>query len=172
MGRDKALLRYGGATLLEHTLERLKTVCGDVRILCGPAPRYEGLGVPIETDPGTGPLGAVLRGLERSPLPAALFLAVDLPGVPTPLLSRLLSLLPGYDGVVPISEKGPEPLCAVYAASCGEAIRERLDAGDRKMTSFFSRVRLRTLLPSELAEFGELETIFRNLNTPSELEEG
>lgn len=169
MGRDKALLSYGGATLLEHTLSRLKTVCGDVRILCGPTHRYATFGVEVETDPGIGPLGAVLRGLERSPLPACLFLAVDLPGVSPGLLSRLLSLLPGYDAVVPISEKGPEPLCAVYAAQCHEAIRTKLEAGERKMTSFYSSIRIRSVLPTELEEFGELPAIFRNLNTPDEL---
>ena len=39
MGRDKALLRWGGGTLLDHAITRLRAVCLEVRILSGREPR-------------------------------------------------------------------------------------------------------------------------------------
>jgi molybdopterin-guanine dinucleotide biosynthesis protein A len=169
MGRDKALLPFGHGTLLDHTLDRLRAVCRDVRILSGRELRYEDRGVRVETDLGIGPLGAILAGLERSPHGRGVFLAVDLPSVPSALLARLLGELPGHDAVVPLSEKGPEPLCAVYGEACRQPIRRRIEAGERKATAFFADVRVRLVSPAELSEFGEPRHLFRNLNTPEEL---
>jgi molybdopterin-guanine dinucleotide biosynthesis protein A len=173
MGRDKALLPWGGTDLLGHALARLGAVTPDVRILAGGERRYTGRGVPVEVDrvPGSGPLAGVLAGLEAAAGRAGLFLAVDLPLVPVPLLSRLLDLADGFDAVVPVSPRGPEPLCAVYGPACLEPIRNRMALDDLSMTGFWPGVRVREVHPAELAAFGEPERLFRNLNTPADLEE-
>jgi hypothetical protein len=41
--------------------------------------------------------------------------------------------------------------------------------GELKMTSFWPDVRVRELGPDELAEFGDPDDLFRNLNTPADL---
>jgi molybdopterin-guanine dinucleotide biosynthesis protein A len=170
MGRDKALLPFGKGTLLDHTLDRLRTVCRDVRILTGREVRYEDRGVPVEMDAGIGPLGAILAGLERAPGGQGVFLAIDLPFVPSALLAHLVSCLSGHDAVVPVSEKGPEPLCAVYGEACRPHIRRRLESGERKASAFFQDVRVRLVLRAELKDFGEPDLFFHNLNTPEEFE--
>jgi molybdenum cofactor guanylyltransferase len=171
MGRDKALLPWSGSTLLDLALARLRTCCHDVAILCGQEPRYEDRGVPAVADlvPGQGPLGALLTGLSRLAGQPGLFLAVDLPNVPAPLLAHLVALAPGHDVVVPVGARGPEPLCAVYTRDCLEPVRQRVAAGDLKMTSFWPAVRVRAVTQDELRPYGDVATLFHNVNTPSDL---
>jgi molybdopterin-guanine dinucleotide biosynthesis protein A len=171
MGRDKALLPWGQGTLLDHAVARLREVCAEVRILCGPTPRYAERGLPLVVDDfvDAGALGGVLSGLRRLDGGAAgLFLAVDLPLVPIALLRHLLESSLGVDAVVPSSPRGPEPLCAVYRQSCRAAVERRIAAGEPKMTSFWPDVRVRALPVVELAAFGDPTAIFQNANSPDD----
>jgi molybdopterin-guanine dinucleotide biosynthesis protein A len=169
MGRDKALLPWQGSTLLDHAIARLAAVCSDVRILCGSAPRYEDRGrrVVVDAIPDGGPLAGVAAGLESAGDAPGLYLGVDLPLVTVALLAALLEM-EDADAAVPVTPGGPEPLCAVYRPGCRAAVRARLAAGDRKMTSFWPDVRVRTLEGSALAAFGDPRRIFRNVNAPAD----
>lgn len=170
MGHDKALLRWDTATLLDHTIDRLRRVCHEVRILSGPEPRYADRGLPVDVDRASnvGPLAGLYTGLLRLDESPGLFLAVDLPRVPVALLERLVALALGHDAVVPVSPGGPEPLCAVYAAACAAPVRRCLDSGHFKMTSFWPDVRVRQVGGPELAAFGDPAEMFRNVNTPED----
>ena len=171
MGRDKALLPWGGSTLLDHAVSRLRAVCSEVRLLTGAEARYADRGLPIATDVFTdaGPLGAVHAGLASLPAGrGALFLAVDLPWVVEGLLVALIEASGGHDAAVPVHAFGAEPLCAVYGPACLEPARRRLEAGERKMTSFWPDVRVRTFAEPEIARFGDPAALFRNVNSPSD----
>jgi molybdopterin-guanine dinucleotide biosynthesis protein A len=171
MGRDKAVLPWAGSTLLDVALERLRACCTPVGILCGPEPRYADRGVPLVRDltAGAGPLGAVMSGLTWLGDGIAVFLAVDLPGVPVPLLSRLIALAHEADAVVPVTARGPEPLCAVYSTRCLEAVQRRVTRGELKMTSFWPDVRVREVGEDEISAFGDPAALFHNVNTPNDL---
>ncbi|HVD78078.1 MAG TPA: molybdenum cofactor guanylyltransferase [Vicinamibacteria bacterium] len=167
MGSDKALLAWAGTTLLEHTLARLRDVCAEVCILSGVQIRYASYGVPAHADlvPEAGPLGGVHAGLRNLGVSLGLFLGVDTPLVPSPLLRALVAAAGGFDAVVPVVGGRPEPLCAVYRGTCLAPVQRRLEAGERKMTSFWPDVRVRTMAEDELASFGDPAVMFRNLNT-------
>jgi molybdopterin-guanine dinucleotide biosynthesis protein A len=167
MGSDKALLPWAGTTLLEHTLARLRDVCAEVCILSGVQIRYANYGVPVHADvvPEAGPLGGVHAGLLNLRTSVGLFLAVDTPLIPPALLGALAAAAAGFDAVVPVVGGLPEPLCAVYRGTCLEPVRRRLEAGERKMTSFWPDVSVRTMAEDELATFGDPTMMFRNLNT-------
>jgi molybdopterin-guanine dinucleotide biosynthesis protein A len=173
MGQDKALLPWGESDLLGHTVARLRAVTGDVRILCGPEPRYGDRGVRVVPDgiPDAGPIAGLLAGLESAGDRPGLFLAVDLPLVPVGLLSHLAALAAGFDAVVPVLPRGEEPLCAVYGPGCLEPVRRRVSGGERKMTSFWPDVRVLEVGLEELARFGDAEALFCNLNAPSDYSE-
>jgi molybdenum cofactor guanylyltransferase len=168
MGRDKALLPWRESTLLDHAVARLGNVCAEVRILCGPEPRYLDRGLPVATDvvSDAGPLGGIHAGLSVVSGNPALFLAVDLPLVSEALLKALMAAFEGYDAVVPHHAGGYEPLCAVYGPGSLEPIRSRLEAGERKVTSFWSDVRVRVFEEREIVPFGDPATLFRNVNAP------
>ena len=171
MGRDKALLPWAGSTLLDDAIARLRLVCADVRILCGPVPRYADRGVPLVTDriDGAGPLAGLEAALVAAADRPVLLLGVDLPFVTAGALAFLVGRLDGADAVVPTPEQMPQPLCAAYAPSCLTAVQARLAAGERRMTSFWSDVTVRRLGSSDFGAFGDPRDLFRNLNTPEDL---
>jgi molybdenum cofactor guanylyltransferase len=170
MGRDKALLRWGRTTLLDHAVERLRSVCGTVAVLSGPAPRYPEAGVPEVPDlvPDRGPLGALVTALEHARAGLVLLLAVDVPFAPEGLLRHLLASAVGADAVVPVAGGRPQPLCAAYRTSCLGPARRRLERGELKMTSFWSDVLVRTVGEPELSRFGDPAELLRNLNSPQD----
>jgi molybdopterin-guanine dinucleotide biosynthesis protein A len=170
MGRDKALLGWGGATLLDHAIAKLEAVCSEVRVLSGLQRRYtdRGRAVVVDAAPEAGPLAGLAAALAAATPRPALLLAVDMPFVTEDLLRHLVEALPGWDAAVPVPDAGPQPLCAAYAAACLEPVREALAGGERRMTSFWPRVRVRPLSSAELSRFGAPDRLFRNLNDPSE----
>jgi molybdopterin-guanine dinucleotide biosynthesis protein A len=170
MGRDKALLGWGGATLIDHAISTLGEVCSEVRVLSGLQRRYtdRGRAVVVDVAPDAGPLGGLGAALANAAPRPVILLAVDMPFVPAALLRDLGESLAGWDVAVPVIPAGPEPLCAAYANACQDAVRDALAAGERKMTSFWPRVRVRERPAQELARFGPPERMFRNLNDPSE----
>lgn len=170
MGRDKALLPWADGDLLGHTLARLRAVASEVRIVSGPELRHADRGVPVDTDAGTGALAGVLAGLAAVRGREVLVLAVDLPLVPSALLARLLDEARDADVVVPVSPHGTEPLCARYGPACLEPIRRRVAEGDLKMSAFWPEVRAHRLEPAEIADLGDPELLFLNVNTPADLE--
>lgn len=170
MGSDKALLPWQGATLLDHALTRLQAVCREVRVLSGPEPRYADRGRPVDVDAlaEAGPLAGLATALAVAGPRPVLLLGVDMPFVTPGLLSHVRDALAGWDAAVPLTDGGPEPLCAAYGSACLDPVREALAAGQRKMTSFWPRVRVRTLPAEELARFGPLDRLFRNVNDLSD----
>jgi molybdopterin-guanine dinucleotide biosynthesis protein A len=171
MGADKALLPWGDHALLDHALATLQAVVPDVRILCGPHPRYEDRGVPVVIDRmGAGPLAGLEAALASSPR-AALLLAVDLPLVPPALLARIAELLEvDDDAAVPMVGDLPQPLCAVYRPSCLDPVRRRIAEGQLKMTAFWPEVRVRRVGAAELTGF-DLDRMLRNVNTRDDYED-
>lgn len=170
MGRDKALLPWAGTTLLDHALARLRTVCREVAILSGPEPRYPDRGVREVLDqvPGCGPLAALQAALAAAGGAPVLLLAVDLPLVPVPLLQALARRVAEADAVVPVSDDGPQPLCAAYGARCRGPVERALREGRRKMTAFWDEVHVAHLQGVDLAPFGPAGAVFRNTNTPAD----
>ena len=164
MGSDKALLRWGNGTLLDHAIARLQAVTDDVRILCGAVPSYQDRGLPVITDGpgGPGALVGILAGLLALERPLGLFLAVDLPHVDVPWLRRLLELGGDADVVVPRTSRGDEPLCAVYARTCLASVRDRVARGELKMTGFWAGLRVTQL---EAAD-----RLVLNVNEPADYE--
>lgn len=170
MGEDKAGLPWEGGTLLDHAVARLRALTPDVRILCGPSPRYAETGLPLVLDarPNLGPLAGLAAALEAiADGDSALLLAVDLPLVTVELLRRLIDASPGWDAVVPRSRGGREPLCGLYRRSCGAAVTRCLGRSDLKMTSFWPDVRVLEL-DAVPAPGADEEGLFANVNTPED----
>ena len=170
MGRDKALLPWDGGTLLDHAITRLGAVCREVRVLSGHELRYADRGRPVHVDAlaDGGPLAGLGTALSVAAPRAALLLGIDMPFVTEDLLAHVRDALAGWDAAVPALAEGAEPLCAAYAAACSAPVQEALASGERKMTSFWPRVRVRVLTDADLARFGPRGRLFRNLNDPSE----
>jgi molybdopterin-guanine dinucleotide biosynthesis protein A len=134
MGRDKALLRWGGGTLLDHAITRLRAVCREVRILSGREPRYADRGLPVDIDgvADGGPLAGLATALSVAAPRAVLLLGVDMPFVTVALLARLRDALAGADAVVPVLAAGAEPLCAATRIRAAPPSRRRSPRGSAR----------------------------------------
>jgi molybdopterin-guanine dinucleotide biosynthesis protein A len=170
MGRDKALLPWNGGTLLDHAVTRLRGVCREVRVLSGADHRYADRGLPVDVDAiaDGGPLAGLAAALAVAAPRSVLLLGVDIPFATVPLLALIRDALAGWDAAVPVLAPGAEPLCAAYASTCSASVQAALASGERKMTSFWPRVRVRSLGEEDLAPFGPSARLFRNLNDSSE----
>jgi len=84
------------------------------------------------------------------------------------LVRYLASGKEGYDVVIPETGRGPEPLHAVYGKGALGAIDEALKTGDRKVVSFFGKVKVRKVAEPEVERFDPSLRSFRNINTPED----
>ena len=122
---------------------------------------------------GEGALGGLHAALAHADGSAALVVAWDMPYVSAGLLRALRTLgEQGADAAVPesgSSGRGVEPLCAWYRAACLPAIERRLDAGDRRVVSFFDDVRVSRLDAAAVSQWGDPARMFFNVNSPDDL---
>ena len=173
MGADKAFVEYDGRTLLARALDLARSITHDVRIVGSPE-RFAPF-APVVEDifRDCGPLGGIHAGLRASQHELNVMLAVDTPFVSWACLQYLISQARGAPeavAVVPRDDRGFQPLCAVYRREFADAAESALRDGRNRIDSLFKSVRSRVIEREELEGAGFSRAIFRNLNTPEELE--
>jgi molybdopterin-guanine dinucleotide biosynthesis protein A len=173
MGRDKAFVEYDGRTLLARALSLVRSVTPDVRIV-GSQEKFARF-APVVEDifRDCGPLGGIHSALRSSPAELNLVLAVDMPFISAEFLLYLISQarsVPEAHVVVPVAGGRRQPLCAIYRREFADAAENALRAGQNRIDRLFDEVRTRVIEEEELEDAGFSSSIFRNLNTPEELE--
>jgi molybdopterin-guanine dinucleotide biosynthesis protein A len=174
MGIDKALVRVGGATLVERAVATVRAAGGVPLVLTPPRPEavVAGARQVDETDGGGpgGPLPALRRGLvECGSGATALALACDLPLVPPGLLRDLAAQAGAWDAAVPRAGGVLQVMAAAYRSACLAAIDRALLRGDRSMHRWLDDVDLRVVEEEALGTHGGA-SIFLNVNTPADRE--
>jgi molybdopterin-guanine dinucleotide biosynthesis protein A len=175
MGTDKAFVDYEGRTLLARALDLARSVTPDVRIV-GSSKKFAPF-APVVEDiyRDCGPLGGIHAALRASSSELNVMLAVDTPFVSEAFLQYLISQAqsaPEAAAVVPRDGESSQPLCAIYRREFADAAESALLAGRNRIDVLFREVRTRMIEREELESAGFSLSIFRNLNTPSELEAG
>ncbi len=172
MGKNKAFLELGGRPLIAIVLERLTQVCAEVLIVAGDVGPYSGLGVPTVRDrfAGAGVLGGLHAGLEAASCELAIAVGCDMPFLNPDLLRAFVEWSVGFDVVLLRRGEEVEPLHATYRRTCVLPIEEAIRARQRRIISFFDRVRVRYLTPEEVIPLDPELRSFFNVNTPEEWE--
>lgn len=176
-GSPKQLATVGGVQLVERVAGSLRSAGATAVLITGTdGPDLSHL-LPCRVDhqPGLGPLGglhtALLWGRELG-LRGILCVACDLPFLPPALLRRLISLGERYPATVVAPEsRGPlgvEPLCAWYPVTAIGDVGRRLESGALALAELLGALEVRRLTITELAEIGDPDRIFHNVNTPEE----
>jgi molybdenum cofactor guanylyltransferase len=173
MGTDKAFVEYSGRTLLKRALDLARSAASDVRIV-GSKEKFAAF-APVVEDVirDCGPLGGIHAALRTSPSELNLVLAVDVPFVSPAFLQYLIKQArdaPEASVAVPHGDEGWQPLCAIYRREFADVAELALRAGRNKITRLFDQVHTRVIDLGELEDAGFSPSIFRNLNTPEELE--
>lgn len=183
MGTDKALLplRPGEEPMLGLVIDRVRELSQDVRLIGVGRAGYAQFGLPTVPDrfPGVGPLGGIATALAACDNDYCLIVACDMPFLNQSLLMRLASIARHtYDVLVPVvagldrhqsPRHVPQTLHAIYSRRCLPAIERRLEAGGRRVTSFFPDVRVITLDEAELGVSEVNRRSFFSVDSPAAL---
>jgi len=173
MGKDKAFLCVGSETLLARALRLAATITETVCIV-GDPDKFCAFRHPVISDlyRERGPLGGIHAALSATNSDLNLVLAVDMPLINSNLLSFLIekSRQSAATVTIPNAGGGFQPLCAVYRKQFREIAEESLRAGENKIDPLFRKGICRIVTEDELAQAGFSPEVFRNLNTPEDLE--
>ncbi len=173
LGADKALLDFGGKTLLEITFERLGEVTADIVIACGQGtrPGWPDIAAPtvLDRSQGRGPLAGLDAGLRAIANDAAVVVACDMPFLNPALLRHMAARLETHAAVVPMIDGRYHALHAVYSQRCLPLAEDLLLQGG-SMRDLLATVDTGVVPEAEvLAIDPECLSCF-NLNSPEDLE--
>lgn len=172
MGSDKAFVQLGDETLLAKALKVARSVTEEIRIVGDPG-KFSAFGRVVEdVYRDQGPMGGIHAALSGSSTDLNLILAVDLPFVEANFLRFLLSRARQSGAMVtlPRAAQHLQPLSAIYQRAFAAVADESLRNGKNKIDPLFARVQTCVIEEAELMRAGFSPAIFRNLNTPDDLE--
>jgi molybdopterin-guanine dinucleotide biosynthesis protein A len=171
-GIDKGSLIVEGRTILDRQVEMLLGVRRIREILLVGGRSTHPVAHRIEDRiAGSGPLGGIHAALATTVEgdgDRVFVVACDMPYVTAALVNDLLDSSQDVDAVVPMTENGYHPLCAVYTRACLDPIARRLREGRLKVTDVLGDVNTRIVHADELERFGQRHRLLSNVNTPGD----
>jgi len=186
MGENKAFFTYNGERLIDRVVRIFHPLFAEVIIVTTAPLDYLDQKATVVTDilPDRGALGGIYTGLFHSTREKAFVAACDMPFLNEDFITHLIDMAPGHDIVVPQVPEGYHPLHAIYDRCCLPAIRGFLDRSRKKIpaetrrrldpnlkiTAFYPGHRLLTIPVETCRRFDPGLRMFRNLNTPKDLE--
>lgn len=169
-GTDKALVEIHGEKLIERVLRTLDSACEEVFVSAN-TQDYAYLGYPVVEDAhrGAGPLGGIESALRNSSHEKIVVVACDMPFVKPEFIRLLWGESEGVDVVMPRTNDGLEPLCALYSKTCLPLIERNIHHSRFKVIDFLPEVRTRILGCEEWGKVDPEGLSLLNINTPEEL---
>lgn len=173
MGTPKALLPFDGEPLIVHIVRTLQPAFSDIVVVAAPGQQLPSLPVTLVHDDVAyqGPVGGIVYGLRAARHDHAFVTSCDSAFLSPALIEYLLSLIDGYDVVVPRWNDRFQPLMAVYSRRGLPILEEQLETGDLRPVSLFPKVRTREVSEDEVRRVDPEGTSFFNMNTPEDYEQ-
>lgn len=162
-----------GATIRDRQLAVLAQVADDLLIVGkqqsgADTPRVRFRSVE-DAIPGCGPMGGLHAALTHAHYDTVFALACDMPHVTAAFAGFLLGEATNdVDVVIPRTERGYHPLCAVYRRTCLEAITRRIAASAFALIGILDDVRVRIVAAEDVERFGDRHRLLANVNTPAD----
>jgi len=184
-GRDKSALLVQGRAIVERQLAELSMAADDIMIVGARADEARADGARADGArafqasgtnyraiadivPDCGPLGGLHAALTAMRSDRVFLVACDMPYVDGRFAEYLLSLAGDAAVVVPETDRGYHPLCAVYTRACLEPVAARLAERRLALHGLFADVPTRIVTPAEMIAFGAPSRLLANVNTPDE----
>lgn len=169
MGRDKAALPFGEETMLSHLVNTYRPHFDIIAVSLNEAGRFDTAGAleVVDRHPGDGPMAGLEAAFLETGADVIFLTGTDLPLGDPALAKHLLELRGDYDVCLIRSEKGPEPLFAIYSASCLPAVQKALAEGRRSMFHMLQEVRTLEIPAESLTQF-DVQKVLTNVNDPDE----
>ena len=177
MGSPKALLAFGGETMLQRIVRLLDAVVAPIVVVAAPGQPLPELpaAVTVARDEreGRGPLEGLRAGLSALPdtVDAAYVTSCDVPLLVPGFVRRMVELAAGHDVAVLETDGFAHPLAAVYRRRTLPHVETLLAADRLRPVFLFEAARTRRVAPREVADVdAELRTL-RNVNSPEDYAE-
>ena len=141
MGQDKALVQLAGVPLIQHALGILQAARLNPRI-AGARSELSSFAPVIADDPqltGLGPLSGICSALSATTARFSVFVPVDLPLIPTSLISHLVHHADVTESAVTVVSVAGfiQTFPAVIDRNSRSALRVSLNSNDRKCLTAF-----------------------------------
>ena len=169
MGRDKAALPFGEETMLSHLVHTYQPYFDVTAVSLNTPGRFDTAGAMevVDRRPGEGPMAGLEAAFLDTGADVIFLTGTDLPFGDPALARHLVESLGTHDICLIRSDKGPEPLFAVYSSRCLSAIRKSLEEGRRSMYGVIHQMDTLELPAESLPQF-DIARILSNVNDPEE----
>ena len=171
-GINKALVTIGRKRVIDYLLDSFRDLFREIIIVTNEPTLFLDTDALIVSDlyNTRSSLNGIYSGLFHASASHAFFTACDMPFIKKELIQTICHASePQISITIPQTQKGFEPLCAVYGKTCLRPIEDQIAKGIPKIMGFFNRVKVKAVPESLLRQADpELESFF-NVNTPDDL---
>lgn len=174
MGKNKAFIEIEGLPMIERILNLFKKIFKEILVITNDKNQFGHLdNVKIYNDliPYKGALGGLFTGLFYSSNEYSFCVGCDMPFLNESLIKFLIKKIDGEDIIVPKTEKGLEPLHAIYSKRCLSLIKKMIDSGKSRIIDIYPLLNVKIIEEKEFIELDPEGKSFLNINTPEELEQ-
>lgn len=171
-GRNKAFIQIGGQRIIDRQMTVYRRVFDQIILVTNDPVTYMDVDALIVSDhyDQRSSLNGLHAGLFAATHDYVFCTACDTPFVNDALISCLFEHIdPKADIVVPSTVSGFEPMFAVYKKTCLPAMVWQLEMDLLKIQGLFRKVRVKTVVESELRAIDPQLISFFNINTPEDL---
>ena len=170
MGSNKSLLPLAGARFIDQVYRRMDSLFDEVIIVTNTPDLYKE--IPCRKVPdiyyAQGALAGLHSGLAHAKSEKIFAVACDMPFISSAVVKEICAHADHGDLVIPFSSNGHEPLHALYSKTCLPAMEQVLDAGLKRIITFFDKVEQVELPVSKIRRHDPEEKSFQNINTPED----
>jgi molybdenum cofactor guanylyltransferase len=169
-GRDKGLLPLAGKPMVEWVMAALKPQVADIIINANRnLDAYAAYGYRAVSDKlhgFCGPLAGIASSMESASTPYIVTTPCDSPLVPLDLAHRLYQALHANRAEISVAHNGErlQPVFALLTCTLSNSLLSYLEAGERKIDTWYSRHKL------AIVDFSDSADAFININTPAEIQ--
>lgn len=174
MGKNKAFIEIEGLPMIERILNLFKKIFNEILVITNDKNQFVHLdNVKIFNDliPYKGALGGLYTGLFYSSHEYSFCVGCDMPFLNESLIKFLIKKINGEDIIVPKTEKGLEPLHAIYSKRCLSIIKSMIDSGKSRIIDIYPLLKIKIIEEREFIDLDPEKKSFLNINTPEELEQ-
>jgi molybdopterin-guanine dinucleotide biosynthesis protein A len=180
MGRPKAALPFGNATILDRLITELSPAFAELIVVAAPAEvesadmgeilaRWEDrIRLIRDREAFNGPVAAVIRGLRAAQHPIVFACSCDLPLLRSSVALKLCAMIGELDAAIPEIAGKSQPLYAAYRRRSADLIEAITGEGESRLTAITGRLKVRRADAAELRVIDPELHSFVNVNTPDD----
>ncbi len=171
MGRDKATLVLDNEPLIQRVYGVVREALNNTIVVSNNLKVMPGMNIPIIKDVVAvqSPLAGIASALMYTGADYVFALACDMPFLSVNAIKYMLDNISGQDIIIPETEKGYEPLHAIYGRSCISYMLTCIERGRHRIADIFPYLSVSMLKESPLF-FCDGVSVFTNINTEEEFE--